>query len=205
MKKKLLVTLIFLIGILSFSAAKKNLYHVNENGKVEKLGVINTEKSDLRSSDGYYNHREYFKNGEKYYKDGKEIGYQEYYEEVISKVMKSTAYIDKSTYITEDEKYYYPYNTEKIEKKDGVKVFGGLEEVVPDVYLNYLLLKDNKIIDGNDFNVKSNNVDLGTLEQFGGNHRYFSDKNGVYYLENQDAEKNSYSYTFIKMNNIGDI
>ena len=202
MKKKLLVTLIFLIGILSFSAAKKNLYHVNENGKVEKLGVINTEKSDLRSSDGYYNHREYFKNGEKYYKDGKEIGYQEYYEEVISKVMKSTAYIDKSTYITEDEKYYYPYNTEKIEKKDGVKVFGGLEEVVPDVYLNYLLLKDNKIIDGNDFNVKSNNVDLGTLEQFGGNHRYFSDKNGVYYLENQDAEKNSYSYTFIKMNNI---
>ena len=61
MKKKLLATFLFLIGILSFSAAKKNLYHVNENGKVEKLGVINTEKSDLRSSDGYYNHREYFK------------------------------------------------------------------------------------------------------------------------------------------------
>ena len=55
--------------------------------------------------------------------------------------MKSTGYIVKSMYLTEDEKYYYPYNTEKIEKKDGVKVFGGLEELVPDVYLNYLLLQ----------------------------------------------------------------
>ena len=202
MKNFFLAILIFLMGSLSFSAGKKNLYYVNENGKAEKLGVINIDKSNLSGPEGYYSHREYFKNGEKYYKDGKEVSYQEYNEEVIGKIMKSTGYIVKSMYIEEDEKYYYPYNKEKIEKKDGVKVFGGLEEVTPYVYLNYLLLKDNKITDGNDSNVKTDNVDLGTLEQLGINHRYFSDKNGVYYLEDIDTEKNSYSFAFVKMSNV---
>lgn len=57
------------------------------------------------------------------------------------KVLDSQLYSTKSMYITEDREYYYPFGKEK---KDGVKVFGGMYEMIPNVYLNYLLFRKCK-------------------------------------------------------------
>ena len=52
MKKKLLVTLIFLIGILSFSAGNKNLYYVNENGNLAISKKVLNEFKKLKDVNG---------------------------------------------------------------------------------------------------------------------------------------------------------
>ena len=195
----IIVTMSFLTGALSFSTELKNLYYVNESSKVEKLGVLKEDRpGNINGLSGYYSWNNYFRNADKYYNKGIEVSYEEYIRGA-GKVLDSQMYLSKSEYITEDEKYYYPYDKEKIEKKDGVKVFGGIHEVSPNYYFNYLLLKDNKIIDSNDFEIKTGNIDLKTLEQVGNGYRYFKDKNGAYYLKSLDG---NYSDIFVKINGV---
>ena len=176
---------IFLAFIMCiFNGFAENIYYVDKDGTVLNLG-----KSE---SPHVIKDRNMLENNGKFYIDGKENKAEG--EKYRRDVMASTGYISVNK-ISDDVWTGYPEGSYIVRTYDNnrpivvlkdLKIFGGLNEnITPDVYSGYLVLKNGEMYHTDDAaflsedeKTDTDNIDLKSIEQIGNN--YFKDKNGVY-------------------------
>ncbi len=193
--KKGYIFLAFMICI--WGSFSENVYYIEKDGTVLNLGK--SENTHIIKD------RNMLENGGKFYINGKENTAEgEKYKEAL---MRSTGYIFKEeisdeVWTSNPEGSYVvrTYDTDEpfIVLKD-LKIFGGLDNnITPDRYSGYLVLKDGKMYHTDNVvsfseedRVKAGNIDLSSIEQIGNN--YFKDKNGVYsYIYEYFSEKSEF-------------
>ena len=180
--KKGYVFLAFILCI--WSGFSENVYYVEKDGTILNLG---------KSQNTYViKERNMLGNNGKFYVKGK--GNREEELKYRAAMMSSTGYIftkEISDEVSESHSVgsyvVRTYDTDKpfVVLKD-LKIFGGLDQnMIPDKYSGYLVLKDGKMyhtdnvtLFSEEERVPTDNIDLETIEQIGNN--YFKDKNGIY-------------------------
>ena len=189
---------VFLAFILcTWSGFSENVYYVEKDGTVLNLGK--SEKTRVIKE------RNMLENGGKCYIKGKESTAEG--EKYKAAVMNPTEYTLKEkmsdeVWTSDLEGSYavrtYDPDDPYVILKD-LKIFGGLDEnIIPDRYSGYLILKDGKMYHTDSPNffpegekVNIGNIDLTTIEQIGNN--YFKDKNGIYsYVYDYFSEKSEF-------------
>ena len=193
--KKGYVFLAFIVCI--WNSFSENVYYVEKDGAILNLGK--SEKTRVIKE------RNMLENGGKFYIKGKENTAEG--EKYKAAVMNSTGYILKEkisdeVWTSDPEGSYVvrTYDTDEpyVILKD-LKIFGGLDEnIIPDRYSGYLILKDGKIYHtdspaffSEEEKVNIGNIDLTTIEQIRNN--YFKDKNGIYsYVYDYSSEQSEF-------------
>ncbi len=189
---------VFLAFILcTWSGFSENVYYVEKDGTVLNLGK--SEKTRVIKE------RNMLENGGKFYIKGKESTAEG--EKYKAAAMNPTEYTLKEkmsdeVWTSDPEGSYavrtYDPDDPYVILKD-LKIFGGLDEnIIPDRYSGYLILKDGKMYHTDSPNffpegekVNIGNIDLTTIEQIGNN--YFKDKNGIYsYVYDYFSEKSEF-------------
>lgn len=187
---------LFLFLYISFVFFAESIFYIGNDGN-----TINLEEVD---NPHFINNERIFVNKNKYYIEGEEssevkeavtkavtsskicINSVEL-DEFISECMK----IDKFNSVIPSGKYtVINYKTGIGEEIEGLKIFSGFDEIIPDKYLSYLIIKDGELLYTDDvinlsesekINIK--NINFENLEQIG--NRYFKDKKSVYYFNNE--------------------
>ena len=193
--KKGYIFLAFIVCI--WSSLSENVYYIEKDGTVLNLGK--SEKMHVIKE------RNMLENNGKFYINGKENTAEG--GKYKAALMKSTGYIFKEkisdeVWASHPEGSYiirtYDIDEPYVILKD-LKIFGGLDNnIIPDRYSGYLVLKDGKMYHTDDVlsfseeeKVNAGNIDFRSIEQIGNN--YFKDKNGVYsYIYEYFSEKSEF-------------
>lgn len=186
MKKNTLFLFIY-ISCIFFA---ENIFYIKNDGNTINLGEV--DKPHFR------NNEKIFVNNNKYYIKGEES--REIKEVITKAVMSSTGYFNTmkiDEFISEIPAGGYMvtnYETGTGEVIHGLKIFSGFDEITPDRYLSYLVIKGGEVFYTDDvlsfsesekLNIK--NINFENLEQI--RNRYFKDKKGVYYFNNKNFLK----------------